>query len=342
VKKYVFILVLLAASLVLPGQAPAPIDERKFFESAELLHVNLTVNMRTMMKKKEGLSYPATFALKMEDGSTVAEPVMLEVRGKYRKDNCYLPPLKISFKQPGATLLRELGSLKLVNPCNVGTRENREYLLKEYLAYKLYNLVTDQSFRVRLLHITYIDSARNKKVHEEYAFLIEDMKDMARRNGCVERKRAVAYSEAAERSALTRLTLFEYMIANSDWSIAAKHNIRLMVSKEDTNAVPIAVPYDFDHAGLVKTDYALPPPALPINDVTQRFYRGFPRSMEELNEAAALYLQKKDSMLAMVQAFELLTPHTRKEMVKFLREFFDVLSEQKTIRNEFFINARKN
>ena len=63
---------------------------------------------------------------------------------------------------------------------------------------------------------------------------------------------------------MTRVALFEYMIGNLDWSVPVRHNIKLIVPKEDSNAIAFPVPYDFDYSGLVKTDYAIPPPELEL------------------------------------------------------------------------------
>jgi hypothetical protein len=165
---------------------------------------------------------------------------------------------------------------------------------------------------------------------------------MAKRNDMVERKRNVSHTEETDRRQMTRVALFEYMIANSDWSVPVRHNIKLIVSKSDTNSVSYAVPYDFDHSGLVKTDYALPPPQLNITDVTQRSYRGFPRSMEELQEAADEFLQQKEKIYKLISEFDLLSSGTRSEMISFLNGFFDIMTKPKDIKAEFIMNARKN
>jgi hypothetical protein len=76
------------------------IDEVEFFADESMIEVTIMMDLRNMManKLKEGQKFPASFTAKFEDGSEVNGPVMLEVRGKYRRENCYLPPLKINFK----------------------------------------------------------------------------------------------------------------------------------------------------------------------------------------------------------------------------------------------------
>ena len=344
--KLLYTLVLLLAVTLRPGaQPPQPkLDDTRFFAEESVVRVTIVLDIKKLLanKMKEGFVFPASCLVKLNDSTEIREPVNLEVRGHFRKEYCFMPPLKVNFKTPNSPMLSPLGSLKLVNVCELDRKDNTEYLLKEYLIYKMYNLLTDKSLRARLLHVTYLDSPGKKKPIQEYAFLLEDVKDMAKRNDMVERKRNVSHTEETDRRQMTRVALFEYMIANSDWSVPVRHNIKLIVSKSDTNSVSYAVPYDFDHSGLVKTDYALPPPQLNITDVTQRSYRGFPRSMEELQEAADEFLQQKEKIYKLISEFDLLSSGTRSEIISFLNGFFDIMTKPKDIKAEFIMNARKN
>ncbi len=332
--------------LVIAGQANAQtgkqtLDEVAFFKDESIMEVKVILNLRQLMAKKmdEGRKFPAAFIAKMDNGTEVQGPVTLEVRGKFRRKNCDLPPLKVDFKSNTPFMFSSLGSLKLVNVCRPTVNKHSEFLLKEYLIYKLYNLLTDKSFRVRLLKISYEDSA-GKKRFNEYAFLMEDLKDMAKRNDCVERKRPVKHTENTNRKQMTKVALFEYMIGNLDWSVPAGHNIKLIVGKADTNDLAFAVPYDFDHAGFVHTDYALPPPHVDVISVTERNYRGFSRQIEELQDEASVFLAQKNNIYKLVNEFTLLPPSTRKEITRFLDEFFVMLTKPGQMKAEFIKNAR--
>ena len=341
-RSYLLLALLFSIQQVYAQPQVYKVDDVRFFTDSSVLQVNLTLDLKYLFanKLKEGYKFPANFAVTI-DNNVISEPVVIEVRGKYRKNNCYLPPLKVNFKSSNAPMLSPLGSLKLVNVCEVGRKDNQEYLLKEYLIYKIYNLHTEKSIRVRLLKINFIDSAGKKKTISEYAYLMEDVKDMAKRNNFVERKRPVVHTEETNRQQMTRVALFEYMIANVDWSVPAGHNIKLIVPKEDTNDIPYPVPYDFDHSGFVKTDYALPPPNIDIMDVTERRYRGFPRQMEELQVVVDEFNQQKENVYQLINRFELLSTSSRKDMVSFLKDFYNVLSKPNAINTEFIKNARK-
>jgi hypothetical protein len=221
-------------------------------------------------------------------------------------------------------------------------RHGNEYLLKEYLTYKIYNQLTDKSLRVRLLKINFVDNAGKHKPVEEFGFLIEGVNEMGKRNACVERKRDIAHTELTDRKQMTRVALFEYMIGNLDWAVPVRHNIKLIVPKEDSNARAFPVPYDFDYSGLVNTDYAIPPPELGLDDVTIRNYRGFSRTMQELQEVADEFLQKRTSIYKLINAFELLPIKTRKSMIAYLDGFYNTLSKPSEIKAQFLDNARKN
>jgi hypothetical protein len=63
------------------------------------------------------------------------------------------------------------GTLDLVTHC----QDDNDYdqcVLKEHLAYRLYNLVTPRSLRVRLAQATCVDSRTRRKVASRYAVFI--------------------------------------------------------------------------------------------------------------------------------------------------------------------------
>lgn len=339
VKLFCTVLLLLTAICQPYAQSSNTIDEEAFFREESVMEVKIITNLK-LHRMKDGQKYTAIFEGKLSDSSAVREQVTLEVRGHYRKDNCELPPLKIGFKTSQSSRLSTLGSLKLVNVCKPSKNDHTEYLLKEYLVYKMYNLLTEKSLRVRLLKVRYTDSSEKRKF-DQYAFLLEDVKDMAKRNNCVERKRPVKHTELTDRKQMTKVALFEYMIANLDWSVPAAHNIKLIVSKKDTNTLAFPVPYDFDHSGFVNTDYALPPPQVAVQNVTERNYRGFSRDIAELEEAANEFLKQKQNIYALINDFNLISLNSRKLMIRFLDEFFSILSNQNKLKTEFIQNARK-
>ena len=104
---------------------------------------------------------------------------------------------------------------------------------------------------------------KKMKPYTQYAFLIEDIKDVGARNNCVEMKRP-AGTEGYHRQQITFVSIFEYMIGNTDCAVPNHHNIRLIVPLTDTFARPYPVPYDFDYCGVVNAPYAIPDENLDI------------------------------------------------------------------------------
>lgn len=323
------------------GKLFKEIDKVQFFKEEAMLNVTVETywNKVINQKNKIGRIFPARFTAKLNDSTTISEPVDLEVRGHFRRDYCYLPPLKLSFNKTAASKLRSLKSLKLVNACRFNSTY-AQYIFKEFIVYKIYNLLTDKSFKVRLLNVEYKDSSAKKSPFIEPAFFIEDAKEMCKRNDCKEWKRGKLNTEATNRKQMTLVALFEYMIGNTDWSVPGNHNIKLVQSKEDSMSKPFSVPYDFDYAGIVNTDYAVPDPLLNTETVLQRVYRGYPRSIEELNEAFELFKNQKENIFALVNNFELLTAFNKKNMIKYLESFYELIKNPGDVKSIFITNAR--
>ncbi|MEO7802210.1 MAG: hypothetical protein ABIR81_09430 [Ginsengibacter sp.] len=319
----------------------AKVDAKKFFKDEPIVNMKISTDLKQFLssKMKNGQKLRARVETEI-DGKEINEPITIEARGIMRKQICNIPPLKVNFKSTASPVLSSLGSLKLVNTCR-DNKVGNEYLFKEYLIYKMYNLISDKSLRTRLLKLTYVDSSGKKNSLNTYGFLIEDMSVMAKRNQCVERFRSISHMELTERQQMARVAIFQYMIGNLDWSVKGKHNVRLIVAKKDTNGISYPVPYDFDYAGLVDADYAVPPEDLGLQNVTERLYRGFIRTPEELKVITDDFLKQKDNIYKLVRDFDLLPSGVRSQMITYLEPFFQLISKPSSIKREFIDNGRK-
>jgi len=319
---------------------PSTIDRQLFFLDDKPVEVTLTTDIRKLRNNKNKPSYqPANIIMQFPDSLQINEEIRVESRGIYRKNNCDIASLMLNFKNSSSPKLSPLKKLKLVGGCRSGSNYD-ELLLKEYLVYKIHNFLSNMSFRVRLLHITYRDTREKMKPYTQYAFLMEDINDLAARNNCVEIKNNNFYTEATNRDQMTFVNLFQYMIGNTDWSILKCHNIKLMVPKNDTLAKPYAIPYDFDFCGLVNADYAIPAEGLQIESVQQRLYRGFPRDYRELVAVIDVFLEKKESIMYYIDHFELCSKKCRKAMMAYLDEFYETVINKKKVQSIFISNAR--
>lgn len=341
-KQFLGVLLLITFNIILRAQTR--IDSVQFFMDETPLNVTLTTDIGKLLNAKMKSDYfqKATFSCKLPDSSTVNEEININARGQFRRSYCYIPPLRLNFHNSTSPTLYSLNSLKLVCACRTNA-EYEQYLLKEFLIYKIYNLLTEKSFRVRLLRLTMHDIRGKKKPFTQYAFLVESINAMAKRNNCKEWKGPNAITEQTERQQMTLVAVFEYMIGNTDWAVPNNHNIRLIYSKADSGSKkPYAVPYDFDYSGLVNTDYAIPEPELGLDNVRQRLYRGFTRTMDELQNVLKIFNEQKTKIYSLIQNFEPLSAQSKKEMTGYLDDFYKTINNQRLVQNEFIDKARSN
>jgi len=318
------------------------IDSVKFFTEDDIIEMSITTDIKALQSQKGTPVYlPGTATLNFSDKTSITEDIGVAPRGVFRRDYCKIPPMSLDFRRDPTSRLSSLGKLKLVLGCS-SSSSDEELLLKEYVAYKLYNIVEQKSFRVRLLHVNYSDSKGKVKPFTQYAFLIEDDGAMARRNGCMKKTHGSYLTEATDRSTMTMVAIFQYMIGNTDWAVPNEHNIKLIFDKNKPNYPPYAVAYDFDYAGLVDASYAVPNEIIGTDNVRERVYRGFPRSMEEIQMVLDIYRAKKESIISYVKNFSLLSERTKKGMVSYLEEFFKMIQNKSEVQTAFIDNARKS
>ncbi|MGZ8549651.1 MAG: hypothetical protein ACXWV2_03270 [Chitinophagaceae bacterium] len=321
------------------------VDKKKFFSDEQIIEMDLLADFKYLIRDKLKKDYetnfqPATITCLFPDSIKITEKIEIRARGQYRREECYIPSIMVNFKTPTAVTLKKLGRLKLVWSCGISDYEE-QLVLKEYLVYKIYNLLTEKSFRVRLIKISYHDINEKIRPRKQFAFFIEDVDDMARRNNCVEVQPARPHTEATNRQQTTMVALFQYMIGNTDWAVPLYRNIKLIRSKEDSLSLPFTVPYDFDYCGLVNAKYAIPTPDLPITSVRERLYRGFRRTMEELQATLQIFRLQRLAIDSLITNFVPLETYHKKEMTKYIHEFFLATEKERNINDLFIKQARR-
>lgn len=340
--KYFFIAILLVSSLLVKAQT-SPIDSIKFFTDEGLIDITLTTDIRELQTEKgEEVYQDANVNCRFPDSSVIDEKIRIAARGHFRRGFCNIPPLLLNFHNATSPRLSSLGKLKLVIGCGANTADE-QLVLKEYLVYKIYNLLEQKSFRVRLVRVNYRDTRNKTRPFSQYAFFIEDDNDMARRNGCEKRDKPSFLTESTDRDMMTKVALFEFMVSNGDWSVPNNHNIKLIFTRKE-QTVPYAIPYDFDHSGFVNADYALPPELFTekfgTEKVTERVYRGYPRTMDELQAALELFRKKKDAINSLIMNFQPLGAKSRKTASDFINEFYRIINDRKQVQDIFIDHAR--
>jgi hypothetical protein len=275
------------------------------------------------MRKKPKKEYlPAILTYHINDKDSVNKEVKLRSRGISRNNICNFPPISLNFRKKDlkSTDLKNTDKIKWVTHCNTG---NEEYLFKEFLVYKLYNLLTDYSFKVRLVKVDYISTAKNKKIIQSYAFLIEPIELLAERTGSYPVETPAVSQRSIIPEMMDRLTIFSYMIGNTDWSVPGQHNCRV-VSIVDPNHPGLGgiIPYDFDYSGLVDAHYALPTEGLALASVRERRFLGDCRTEEQYQNAFKEFAEKKTEFYRTINEFTLLNEKERQKMTGYLDEFY--------------------
>jgi len=236
--------------------------------------------------------------------------------------NCNFPPVRLNFsgKETKGTLFHDLEHPKLVSYCK-DTDPYEQYILQEYQLYRIYQLLTPVSHRVRLVKLAYVDSASSKKEAERYAIIAEDPNQLASRNLAKIVKIKGAGPSDLEAKELALAYLFEYLIGNLDFSFNGLHNTELLATT-DGRILPVA--YDFDFAGAVNTSYATPPPDYGVPNVRTRKFMGYCELRSEFPGALAVLQEKKDAIYALYhdEIGQLMKPDVVKETLEYFDDFY--------------------
>ena len=251
---------------------------------------------------------------------------------------CSFVPLRVEFSKPAAkgTVFERQSALKLVTHCQ-NSGEYEQYVLGESLAYKIANLLTPASFRIRVARATYVDSTTGKTLTTRWAIFIEDQDDVARRmQGRIAPLEERLFRNLEQRS-LLRMSVFQVLIGNTDYSIHALHNVRLV---QDPEGILRPVAYDFDSSGLVNPPYAAPDSRLRISSVLDRRYRGPCVPVEQLEPTLAEFRAKKAEILALYDAEAALTSTHREAAKHYLKDFFDIIASEKRTKTLFVDRCR--
>jgi hypothetical protein len=313
------------------------VSRKQFFLDTSVIEVVLKTDIKKLIRQKNNPTFQAAKLTWQKADSTgdLQEAVRIRLRGNNRRETCNLASLMLDFRVEGEqSRLKNLKEMKWVAPC-LRSQDGEQYVLKEYLIYKMYNRLTDKSFRVRLLRITFEDELEKQKSFTQYGFAIEHVDDLKDRVGCVEEKETKFTGIQTNYNHTTLVTIFQYMIGNTDWSIPNYHNIKMLIPKDSPQVKPYIVPYDFDYAGAVNTPYAAPNESRPITKVTERFYMGLPRTFEMVKVVTDSFMAERATFNNMIKDWSLLNSFHKKEMSGFIDDFYKVLESDRSIRLTF-------
>jgi hypothetical protein len=274
-------------------------------------------------------------------GTDRAVPVWIRARGRWRNvaTNCSMPPLSVIFGDGAAdgTLFAGQTMLPLTTHCNEHPEGQQQYVLKELLAYHIYNALTEKSMRVRLAHVTYQHTGRRPRSFERYAFFTEHFDSLAARSSSSFWPTENFDVRTGDPAQLATVDLFEFMIGNTDWSIIRGHNVAHLRAPD---ASVVVVPYDFDFSGIVNASYATPPPSLRIRRVTQRVYRGFCYPGLDWQALFQRFQAAHSSIDAVIEQLPQLEPRHRAEMRAYIASFYDVIGSEQQRQDDIVEECR--
>ncbi len=304
------------------------------FDSDTVLNLKLTGDYKSLVTDRADVPSEHPLVLRYNDGSSeVSIPVSTRTRGNFRRKigGCIYPPILLIFKDARAkenTIFSEQQKLKLVVPC-----KSDDYVVKEYMAYRIYNLVTPKSFRARLVKLTFEDPDKKKNPEPFYSILLEEESQMAKRNNLISVERNLN-PVLTDPDTFINMAVFEYMIGNTDWSVEYQQNVKLIA--KDSLSAPFTVPYDFDHSGLVNASYAQPAEQLKLASVTERRYRGYCLTdLSQYTPSFALFNKVKDQVYSLFGTAPYLTAGSKKSCLKFIDEFYAAINNPQRVKKDF-------
>ncbi len=297
------------------GQLFSDIDEKRFYHDAKISYINKN-------------DRPISLNLKVK------------TRGYFRRDSnyCNFPPIKLKFgkkKKRKNTIFAKEKKLKLVTHCRTNIAEYEQYLFSEYLIYKIYNILTPKSYKVRLVKITYIDTHQAFDTLIKYGFLIENSKKMAKRNKAKVLEKLYLEQYKTNYDQITLLSVFQYMIANTDWSVWYLHNITLISADSTKPAYP--VPYDFDFSKIAHTPYSSLSSIFELDSTQHSIYSGFCKDTIQLDYIFSIFNKNKNEIYELYKNFPLLDYKYKQKTLDVFDKFYYIINNKTMIKNEFLL-----
>lgn len=304
------------------------------FLTDDIINLELRADFSAIDKTRAGNPeyYDGKMIFYEPDGTSSEFSIRVIARGNFRRDpeNCYFPPLYLYFvkEEVRNTIFKNQDKLKLVTPC-----QREEEVIEEYLIYRMYNEVTEQSMRTRLAKVRYFDTGSGRELFESYSFFLEEKEYIAERNNAVLMDKFIM-PEDLNRDNFMKLAFFQYLTGNIDWYIQSRKNIIIM-EPEDGSSPPFAVPYDFDLSGFVNPHYSKPAgvPAQKLSE--KRIFRGLCYSDEELRDLFTFYRNLKPSFESVIYNNELLSKSGRRQLLRYLNYSYAVINSRDLVKREF-------
>ena len=309
------------------------------FSNKKPLKIKLNYSNKNLNKNTNDSTFIKSKLIFFEKKINKEIQVSLRARGNFRRKHCYFTPVKIKIKKSDAlnTIFSDNRTLKLVLPCK-NNRDKNDNILKEFIAYKIYEIISLYYFKTRRLEVDYTNQKNKKGINYNLVgFLIEDDDKVAKRFDGKIVKRKISPLAMDDFNSVN-LSFFNFLIGNTDFSSAHQHNGKLLFYEKKI----IPIPYDFDLTGWVKPKYGLGITNRLGYSFEERNYIGFKRGKNIYSKVRNHYLRLKVKIFNTVELYESEFKYKKSYnlMMDYLRGFYEILEDDKLYDNLIIYEAK--
>jgi hypothetical protein len=325
---------------------PVTVDTFEVYEDLfgkeEPLYLTLKTDINAFKRARRKDEYqPAEMTCQVNETFQVVSPVRIKPRGIFRLETCSMPPFWLNIRDSGIKTeeLKDIKRMKVVVRCS-DAGPHKYYVLREYLVYRIYNLISPYSFRTRLVYLKYEDTGKKPKNSEDWAFLIEPEDMMAERLDGRFFENDKLSLKTVNPEMMDLVAMFQYMVGNGDYSVTGRHNLKILAVNPPGPAGFLPVPYDFDYTGLVNANYAVPGETLGIKSVRERYFLGACRADEQYLNAIRKIEEHKEEIFELILGFEYLDEDERYKLISYLQSYFNESEDKRFIANSIASTCR--
>ncbi len=317
------------------------------FDTETLLKIKIVADYELLLNDiSDSADYHEARLIYTEDKKKIKLDVQLKARGNIRrsKDFCAFPPLRVNFKKKDikGSIFDGSDKIKLVTHCITNKEEAHKNVLAEYLFYRIYNIISPISLRVRLAEIRYTDKNGKTPPFKRMGFFIEKTSMLCNRVNCRQDKSLKLQAEQLHKETLRNISLFQYLIKNTDWAIAPVKNLKLILAVDEELLIP--VPYDFDFSNVIHASYLERIKHIENTTDVEVRIRGYCDEVGDFNSSIELFNQKKDEIIQLVRDFEHITDDHKAELSNHILVFYETINDPVRFNNDYLNNckSRKN
>ena len=289
----------------------------RLFDSDDVLDVEIRGPLWSLVQgKRDREEYPVVISAGGQDLEIKAR-----ARGNSRLRLCRFPPLRLDFTGAATvgTVFEGLDRLRMVTHCNRSEGRSEDAALNEFAAYRLFNALTENSYRVRLLRVNYGDSDERLRSLDKpyYGFVTEPDSRLGERLTSRYLDVTGVVYKRLDQAQVALMTVFQYMIGNPDWSLVTGdgedeccHNVRLF----DAGDSWLTIPYDFDLSGLANARYRS---SANVVQSRRRVYLGLcEAAREDVARAVRHVVERKDALMRIAGEIPSVNEKARSRRVK--------------------------